>query len=64
MHTKKNAKIENITCDGNGAYLETKTSERYYRLLVKDGCYMSKIVHNSDDEILIKGTVLITKQYG
>ena len=50
MYTIKNAKIENITCDGDGAYLQTKTSKWYHRLLVKDGRYMSKIVHSSGDE--------------
>ena len=39
MYTIKNAKIENITCDGNN-----------YCLLVKDGRVTQKIVHRSDNE--------------
>ena len=27
MYTIKNAKIEDITCDGNGAYLKTRTNK-------------------------------------
>ena len=27
MYTTKNAKIEDITCDGNGAYLNTRTNK-------------------------------------
>ena len=50
MYTIKNAKIKNITCDDNGAYLKTRTNKRYYCLLVKDGRVITKIVHNSDNE--------------
>ena len=50
MYTIKNAKIEDITCDGNGAYLKTRTNKRYYCLLVKDGRVITKIVHSFDDE--------------
>ena len=50
MYTIKNAKTENITCDGNGAYLKTRTNKWYYYLLVKDGGTITKIVHSSDDE--------------
>ena len=50
MYTIKNAKIEDITCDGNGAYLKTRTNKRYYCLLVKDGRVITKIVHSSDGE--------------
>ena len=53
MYTIKNAKIEDITCDDNGAYLKTRktrTKKRYYSLLVKDGRVITKIVHSFDDE--------------
>ena len=50
MYTIKNAKTENITCDGNGAYLKTRTNKWYYCLLAKDGRIITKIVHSSDDE--------------
>ena len=50
MYTIKNAKIEDITCDGNSAYLKTRTNKRYYCLLVKDGRVITKIVHSFDDE--------------
>ena len=42
MNTIKNAKIEDITCDGNGACLKTRTKKRYYCLLVKDGPVINK----------------------
>ena len=50
MYTIKNAKIENITCDGNGAYLKTRTNKWYYCLLVKNGHVINKNVHNSENE--------------
>ena len=52
MYTIKNAKIEDITCDGNGAYLKTRTNKRYCCLLVKDGPVITKLftVHSFDDE--------------
>ena len=50
MYTIKNAKIEDITCDGNSAYLKTTTNKRYYCLLVKDGRAITKILHSFDDE--------------
>ena len=50
MYTTKNVKIENITCDGNGAYLKARTNKRYYCLLVKNGCVITEIVHSSDNE--------------
>ena len=36
MNTIKNVKIENITCNGNVAYLKTRTNRRYYCLLLKN----------------------------
>ena len=65
MYTIKNTKIEDITCDGNGAQLKTRTNKRYYCLLAKDDRVITKIVHSFDDEnfILIKETVVITKLY-
>ena len=36
-------------CDGNGAYLKTRTNKQYYCLLVKNGHVITKIVHSSND---------------
>ena len=50
MYTIKNAKIDSITCDGNSAYLKTRTNKRYYCLLVKGGHVITKILHSFNDE--------------
>ena len=52
MYTIKNAKIEIITYDGNGAYLKGGTNKRYHCLLVKNGRVITKIVHSSGDQNL------------
>ena len=50
MNTIKNAKIENITCNGNVAYLKTRTNKRYYCLLLKNSRRSTKTVNRSDNE--------------
>ena len=50
IYTIKNAKIENITCHGNGAYLKRRTNKRDYCLLSKNRRVITKIGHSSDDE--------------
>ena len=65
MYTIKNAKIEIITYDGNGAYLKRGTNKQYYCLLVKNGRVITKMftVPAIKICILIKGTDVITKLY-
>ena len=58
VHTIKNAKNEDDSCNGSGAYLKTRINKRYHCLLVKDGRVITKIIF-----ILIKGTFMITKLY-
>ena len=48
MYTIKDAKVESIACDDNGAYLNSRSNKRYYRLSVRNGCVISKVVHSSD----------------
>ena len=50
LYTIKITKIENITCDGNGIYLKTRTNNQYCCLLVENCRVRRKIVHSSDNE--------------
>ena len=53
MYTVKRDDFEKITCDSNGAYLNSRNVKTYYLVEEFDGTLRAKKVHQSDDGCFI-----------